>query len=600
MATSSDLIPSEQNFALFEGSSIKQFIIEQLNKGGIYVDQKYLGSNLNAFIDIIAVMLQQILFHYNNTASESTFATATLYENMNKLVSLFNYKPTGKQTSILPIKYNINMVSSTREAGTYIIPRYSFINYNNSFVLKEDLSFTFQSNKNISIDDILFQGTLTESDPYIFNGEDFEIITLIDTNIKTTSGKFISDNFFDVYVQEPNGKWTQYEKVNSLFEYSGTSKVFECRINENYNYDFKFGNNINGYKPVEGSKVIIFYLISDGTKAEVGDDVISNAQLYLYNSTAFKEIIMDTTTGIFSTLPNYINSEDIKYISVNNTGRSTPVSTVESVETMRNNVPKIFAAQSRLLTKQDYIAYIKKLFNNFVKDCYIFNNSDYTGSYLKYFYNIGLDSPNIDTRVLLNQVTFQSSCAFNNIYVVLLPLINTIIDDKVPNYVNTNLKQYILEQLEPYKDIAHNITPIDPIYKAISFGIERTERNTLPEHFDDVKLVLIRDRYSNFSTEYIKAQAESIFKNYFNNVKLGDEINISQILGELVQISGVIDCYMTDGDTTNNKLTFIVWNPLYEEADFTITSQNITLAPYMYQYFYDLKNINSKITIINE
>ena len=57
---------------------------------------------------------------------------------------------------------------------------------------------------------------------------------------------------------------------------------------------------------------------------------------------------------------------------------------------------------------------------------------------------------------------------------------------------------------------------------------------------------------------------------------------------------------MTDGDTTNNKLTFIVWNPLYEEADFTITSQNITLAPYMYQYFYDLKNINSKITIINE
>ena len=600
MATSSDLIPSEQNFALFEGSSIKQFIIEQLNKGGIYVDQKYLGSNLNAFIDIIAVMLQQILFHYNNTASESTFATATLYENMNKLVSLFNYKPTGKQTSILPIKYNINMASSTREAGTYIIPRYSFINYNNSFVLKEDLSFTFQSNKNINIDDILFQGTLTESDPYIFNGEDFEIITLIDTNIKTTSGKFISDNFFDVYVQEPNGKWTQYEKVNSLFEYSGTSKVFECRINENYNYDFKFGNNINGYKPVEGSKVIIFYLISDGTKAEVGDNIISNAQLYLYNSTAFKEIIMDTTTGIFSTLPNYINSEDIKYISVSNTGRSTPVSTVESVETMRNNVPKIFAAQSRLLTKQDYIAYIKKLFNNFVKDCYIFNNSDYTGSYLKYFYNIGLDSPNIDTRVLLNQVTFQSSCAFNNIYVVLLPLINTIIDDKVPNYVNTNLKQYILEQLEPYKDIAHNITPIDPIYKAISFGIERTERNTLPEHFDDVKLVLIRDRYSNFSTEYIKAQAENIFKNYFNNVKLGDEINISQILGELVQISGVTDCYMTDGDTTNNKLTFIVWNPLYEEADFTITSQNITLAPYMYQYFYDLKNINSKITIINE
>lgn len=63
MAITSNTTPSNQNFALFEGSSIKQFIIEQLNKGGIFIDQQYLGSNLNAFIDIIAVMLQQLQFH---------------------------------------------------------------------------------------------------------------------------------------------------------------------------------------------------------------------------------------------------------------------------------------------------------------------------------------------------------------------------------------------------------------------------------------------------------------------------------------------------------------------------------------------------------
>ena len=142
---------------------------------------------------------------------------------------------------------------------------------------------------------------------------------------------------------------------------------------------------------------------------------------------------MDTTTGIFDILPAYITPNDLKYIKVSNTGYSTPVSAVESVDIIRNNVPKIFASQNRLLNEQDYITYINKMFNNFVKDCYVFSNSEYTGSYLKYFYNIGLDAPNDDPRVALNQVTFQSSCGFNNVYVALLPLINTIINDKIPN-----------------------------------------------------------------------------------------------------------------------------------------------------------------------
>lgn len=599
MAITSNTTPSDQNFALFEGSSIKQFIIEQLNKGGIFIDQQYLGSNLNAFIDIIAVMLQQLQFHFNTSATENTFATASLYENMNKLVSLFNYKPNGKQTSILPISI-LASLSSNNKIGTFLIPRYSFINYNKSFILRNDLVFSSLLNEETEINDILYQGSLTESDIFLTSGEEFQVITLIDNNIKTSNGRFITDNFFDVYVKEPNGKWVQYQEVKSLFESRGNDKVFERRLNENYNYEFKFGNSINGYKPVENSEIIIFYVISDGSSAEVGDGLINNTELFLYNSTKFQEIIMDTTTGIFDILPAYITPNDLKYIKVSNTGYSTPVSAVESVDIIRNNVPKIFASQNRLLNEQDYITYINKMFNNFVKDCYVFSNSEYTSSYLKYFYNIGLDAPNDDPRVALNQVTFQSSCGFNNVYVVLLPLINTIINDKIPNYVNTNLKQYIVEGLNSYKDIAHNIAPIDPIYKAVSFGIIRADNNSLPEHFEDVQLVLVRDKYSNFNSDYITSQATNVFNNFFNNVKLGATIDISLLSAQLVQIPGVIDIKMQDGTNETDKLTFIVWNPLYEENDFTITQQNILLSPFMFPYFYDLRNINSKMIVINE
>lgn len=595
-----NLVPSDQTFALFEGSSIKQFIIEQLNKGGIFVDQNYLGSNLNAFIDIIAVMLQQLLFHYNNTASESTFATAGLFENMNKLVSLFNYKPAGKQTSILPVKYNINLANASDKTGTFLIPRYSFINYNKSFFVKDDITFVSSANSQTTVNSVVYQGNITESDVYILDGEDFQTISLIDRNIKLENGKFIADNFFDVYVREPGGKWSQYKEVNSLFENTSLDKVYERRLNENYNYEFKFGNGINGYNPKNGSEVVIFYIISDGSTAEIGDNLLENTQLFLYNSTKFNEIILDTATGIFDTLPKYIDPVDLKYITVNNIGPSTPVTAIETPDMMRNNVPKLFSSQNRLITKQDYITYINKIFRNFIKDCYVFNNDEYTGTYLKYFYDIGLKAPNDDSRVLLNQVTFQNSCAFNNIYIILLPLINTIIEDKVPNYVNTNLKQYLSEQLQPYKDIAHNIAIIDPVYKAVSFGIVRDKNNSLPEHFEDVRLVLTRDKYSNFSGDYITSEAVTIFEDYFNNVKLGDSIDLSGIMLKLVQIPGVTDVYMTDGTNISDKLTFAVWNPLYEESDLTITQQNILLRPFMYHYFYDLKNINSKISVISE
>ena len=49
--------------------------------------------------------------------------------------------------------------------------------------------------------------------------------------------------------------------------------------------------------------------------------------------------------------------------------------------------------------------------------------------------------------------------------------------------------------------------------------------------------------------------------------------------------------------TTNNAKKLFEF---YEENDFTITQQNILLSPFMFPYFYDLRNINSKMIVINE
>lgn len=597
MAITSDTTPTAQTYSIFEAASIKQFIIEQLNAGKIFTDQNYLGSNLNAFIDIIATMLQQIQFHYNTTATESTFATASLYENMNKLTSLLNYKPMGYQTSLLPVE--INSAFDTATSGTYIIPRYSYIIYNKPFVARNDITFTVDNNV-ATIEDVLYQGTVSESPVFVTTGENFEIITLVDRYVNQGDGKFISDNSFDIYVKEPGGRWTQYTETDLLFNASGSDKVYEKRINEYYNYEFKFGNNINGYKPATGSEVVIFYIISDGSTAQVGENIVKNAPVYLYSSTKYNEIVKNSETGIFQLAPNFVTSSNSKLIMVSNTGASTSISDVESPDITRELLPKIFAAQNRLFTVNDYSSYIAKKFGNFVKDNYVFNNDEYTGQYLRYFYDIGLGKPNDNPRVLLNQVNFQTSCGFNNVYIALLPKVNTIIGSKIPNYINTNLKRLIVEDLDNNKDLVHNIAPVDPIYKAVSFGILRANNNTLPEQFNDVNLILVKDRYSNFSEGYIRTAAIDLFKEYFDNVKLGSIINISELHSGLLQIPGIKRILVSDGTNTDDKLTFIVWNPLYKENDFIISQQNISVNNFTYHYFFDFNNFNSKLTVVNE
>jgi hypothetical protein len=59
------------SYALFNATDIKSFIINQLSNSNnsVFSGASYLGSNMNALIDVLAVMSQQILFHFSvNTA----------------------------------------------------------------------------------------------------------------------------------------------------------------------------------------------------------------------------------------------------------------------------------------------------------------------------------------------------------------------------------------------------------------------------------------------------------------------------------------------------------------------------------------------------
>ena len=83
-------------------------------------------------------MYHVLLFYLNTTSNEGTLTTASIYENMSKLVSNIGYKPLGDQTSLL----NINIQASNIPSDIYTIPRFSFIQINSVvYNTLEDITF---------------------------------------------------------------------------------------------------------------------------------------------------------------------------------------------------------------------------------------------------------------------------------------------------------------------------------------------------------------------------------------------------------------------------------------------------------------------------
>lgn len=589
------------SYSLFNATDIKSFIINQLQSSDNkeFSGCSYLGSNMNALIDVIAVMTQQILFHFSVNSSEASFATANLYESMCKLVNILNYKPMGKHTSMLPVRFTID-VSKYKQANVgasqITIPRFTHVAYNSNYYLKNEIIIPIDEIKSdkTTVDALLFEGELKESIDFVANGDEFETFTLGDSFIGSSS-KFVTDNFFVVYVDENNnGQWQEYTETTSLFMHDKTSQAFERRFNEDMNYEFKFGNGINGKRLNKNARIMIFYIVSSGEKGVLGGDTIERTVPFEYSSQAWTTVLTSNYSKIDTT------SFGLQYMTAENTGNGTNVSYPESVQSIRTNAPRIFASQNRLFTLGDYKTFILKNFQSYIKDVHVCNNDEYTRDYLKYFYDIGLDSPQEDSRLNIAQVEFMTSTNFNNVYCFTVPKVNTIIGGKIPNYLNNLLKQEVVNSTQEYKGFNHNLVMIDPIYKAITFGsfMDDTDFN---ENQLKNRLVLVRNRLSKYSYSYIKGLAEDVLKNYFNSLTIGSEISLAQLTKDLNAIPGVKRFFIRNHEgLEEKKLTLYTWNPLYSNEDNYTTQQDILNEAFVYPYFYDLENVANLIDIEDE
>tara|TARA_R110001592_G_scaffold675_1_gene3630 strand:+ start:2087 stop:3913 length:1827 start_codon:yes stop_codon:yes gene_type:complete len=590
-------------YLTFDANSLKGLIIDRLNENESFTDQNFEGSNFSAFIDVVAYMYHVLLFQLNTTSNESTFNTATIYENMNKLVSNIGYNPLGDQTSLV----NISLSAVNLTSNVYTIPRFSSVAANGStYVAIDDITFEKNTDNTLEVvptsNSTLYQGAVAET-TFNATGEPYENIILVDTftskqfkqsvsNVRDT--KFVSDNTFNIFVQNNvTGIWSEYTETSSLFLEEPDAKKYEKRLNGSGNYEFKFGNNLNGKQLESNDTVIIYYVTSDNEAGLINPNAFTDTSFNLYGSPNFDAI----KNIIYSTDQTLVLPSQLSDILINNPFASSPTKVAETVTEIRRNAPKVFASQNRLVTKDDYEYQINRNFNNITRDVKILSNQEYTSKVLSYYNDIGLTNGNDDARVLYSQVLFSSSTSFNNVYVYVVPNSNPILNGLTPNYLNPAQKQLITEFCNRKKDITQNVVISDAIFKAFAFGAPNLNDDSVDDTVNNSSLRVTLDKNQAINDGAIRSSIFNIINNYFNTIQLGNIVSVANLTTDILNIPGVTAIDTVNGDNVVPNLNFVIWNPDYKEKDNVLQSLNYQLEDFQFAYFYNPQNITNKIAI---
>jgi hypothetical protein len=599
-----DFSLSRDNYAAFDARSLKELIQTRLDQGGIYTDQTFEGSNMSSIIDVIAYSYHLLLFYLNQTSAESMFSDTSIYENMNRIVKLIDYKPKGYQTSLLAFNLTAN---SLLPIDSYTIKRYSYIVAGGvyySFINDSTFNKTVAGNQsldNFSSENILREGQYFEYPEVIALGEDFETVTL---SVRSSDDNFqvnVDSNSIDVYVQDVNtNKIVEYTESSSLFLENSDSTVVEKRLNENGFYEFKFGNGVFGKKLNEGDKILIYYIQSSGEAGVVSPGVLDGNSLNLYNTPRF-QLISD---NIYNTTFNFLTIEEIQNLTFSNSLKSTTPVEREDIESIRNNATKNFQLQNRIITLKDYNDFLSTNFSQVLKSFTVVNNDDYVDQYLNYFLNIGLNKPNDDSRVLFNQVNFNSINQSNNIYLFLVSKFNNVDSNNNLNFVSTSQKSSIINSFKEKQQANINIVPVDPVFTAFDLGVRSGENEVLRKELADESFLIIkRNVLSNSSTEAMRERINNIFVNYFANLNLNSLVSLKDISNQIFNIEGVEDILtrrVINNQTFNEVegISLVVYNPIYDRNDIKIIGSDLKLPFFKYPYLSN-QSILSKIVIEN-
>jgi len=299
-------------------------------------------------VDLWAYMGDVLHYYIDRAAGESFLNTATQRESVLAIANLLDYVPSGRRSATASIQLDASNTTATDLNPVFIPKRTRFlasplVDSANKVVFTSDTAIAFVGTANGASTNIVSDGITYNTFPkttvvtmpvtegewytetYTSTGLFGQRITLRQTGAVTES--------ISVSVNEGAGSTSvPYTYVSRIIEGKNSDKVFSVDITaDNYSV-ISFGNNINGFIPLINSTITITYRKSRGSAGNVVIGAIKEIESYQVPS-------KPALDGL---------------VVLANTSKAVGGVDIESISSLKSNIPAAFRSQDRAVSLQDY------------------------------------------------------------------------------------------------------------------------------------------------------------------------------------------------------------------------------------------------------
>ena len=327
---------SFNQFTNLDFSDLRTQIKDYLRANQNFTDFDFEGSNFSVLIDLLAYNSYITAYNTNMAVNEMFLESATLRENVVSLARNIGYLPRSRRSSRANVSFTVDMSQTNARTVKLLAGQVALgavTNGNYIFSIPEDI-ITPVNTDGIAIFDNLpiYEGIFLTSTFIVDESQTNQRFILPNVNIDTTS----------IRVKVTNAVTEVYSVYDNLLNIGKDVRFFLIQEVEDSKYEIRFGDNIIGKKPENGSRIEVTYIVTNGSSGNGASNFTFSGRLKDNN-------LFDITTGI-----SLLTTQS----------RSESGDEIESVDSIKYFSPKVFASQYRAVTSNDYKALIPYVYPN--------------------------------------------------------------------------------------------------------------------------------------------------------------------------------------------------------------------------------------------
>lgn len=308
--------------------SIKSNLKNYLKNNTAFKDVDFEGSNISVLVDLLSYNTYLNSFYMNMVSSEMFLDSSQLRDSVVSHAKSLNYLPRSFVSAKADI--SISITPSSVQSSVVIPKGTTFTSRvgSNTFSFCTDTNIVLnESNNNIfSTNLAIYEGSYI-TDTFVMNYSNVsQRFIMSNPTIDTTS-------LFVTVIEDNGDTSTEFIKTETLVGIGTTSNVYFIEAAENQQYELKFGDDIFGRKPKDGSVIISQYRYSSG-------ELPNGASRFLNDGS----------------IDGHSN------VSISTINNASGGAINESIESIRFNAPRNFQSQSRAVTTSDYENLLKSKF----------------------------------------------------------------------------------------------------------------------------------------------------------------------------------------------------------------------------------------------